>query len=240
MHKCSSWALFFGRTRSSSLFSPLSSSADRVDVQLQSYHRSYSHQQMFAQQQGIYSCLVSSRRPPHRTNRYSCIDSVNVTDRWAPLVVCQGCVYGEPKEIQPASSGAFEAASYFTNTAAPQSAGESSMCCSHNVLRMAQSAWNSLTKSQFLSSFTGLSDSALSCTVTFKFCATLCHPNLTLSPTPLASTPPPHWENRLFFQAQTTCWMDSEPLNVMNATCLHDWFTDWAASILETLASAHN
>lgn len=170
---------FFGRTRSSSLFSPLNSSADRVEVQLQSYHKSYSHQQMFAQQQGIYSCPVSSCRRPRRTNRYSCIDSVTVNDRCAPLVVCQGCVYGEPKEIQPASSGGFESASYFTNTAAPHSAGESSMCCSHNVLRMAQRAWNSLTKSQFLGSFPGLSDSALSCTVIFKFCAMPCHPTLT-------------------------------------------------------------
>lgn len=44
---------FPDRTRSSSLFSPLNSSADRVDAQLQSYHKAYGHQQVFAQQQGI-------------------------------------------------------------------------------------------------------------------------------------------------------------------------------------------
>lgn len=72
------FSFFFGRTRSSSLFSPLNSSADRVDVQLQSYHKAYSHQQMFAQQQGIDSLK------PCRTDKYSCIDSVNATDRCAP------------------------------------------------------------------------------------------------------------------------------------------------------------
>lgn len=233
-----SFLSLFGRTRSSSLFSPLNSSADRVDVQLQSYHKSYSHQQMFAQQQGIDSRLVSSRRP-RRTNtkRYSCIGSVNVTDRCTPLVVCQGCVYGEQKVIQPASSGGFEAASYFTNTAASHSAGESSMYYSQNNWKMDLKLIDE--KSVF----------ELSCWLEWFSPFLHCHlqvlrstasPLLDMTRTPSASTPPPHCKNRLFFQARTTCWMDSEPLSVMNATCLHDWFADCAASFLETLASVRN
>lgn len=61
-----------------------------------------------------------------------------------PPVVCQGCVYGEGKVLQPASNGGFEAASYFTNSAASHSAGESRMCCSLNNLRKTSSAWRKL------------------------------------------------------------------------------------------------
>nr|XP_046265140.1 zinc finger protein GLIS1 [Scatophagus argus]XP_046265141.1 zinc finger protein GLIS1 [Scatophagus argus] len=38
--------------RAKSLFSPVSSLSDRAEVQLQGYHKAYSHQQMFSQQQG--------------------------------------------------------------------------------------------------------------------------------------------------------------------------------------------
>lgn len=137
-----SFLYFFGRTRSSSLFSPLNSSSDRVDVQLQSYHKAYSHQQMFAQPQGIDSRLVSSTAASDKQMFMHRQRQRHWPLPCTPLVVCQGCVYGEQKVIQPASSGGFEAASYFANTAASHSAGESSMCCSHNNSRMTQSAWN--------------------------------------------------------------------------------------------------
>ncbi|XP_070701194.1 zinc finger protein GLIS1 [Pempheris klunzingeri] len=42
--------------RSTSLFSPVSSSSDSADVQLQGFHKTYSHHQVFSQQQG---CLYA-------------------------------------------------------------------------------------------------------------------------------------------------------------------------------------
>lgn len=87
--------------------------------------------------------LTDSRRP-RRTNRFSLTVSSHVADLCTPPCVCQGCVYGEGKVLQPASNGGFEAASYFTNSAASHSAGESRMCCSFNNLRMTSSAWRKL------------------------------------------------------------------------------------------------
>lgn len=60
------FCFFPNRPRPSSLFSPLNSSADRVDAPLQSYHKAYSHQQVFAQQQGT---TVDCRQC--QTNRFS-------------------------------------------------------------------------------------------------------------------------------------------------------------------------
>lgn len=47
-------------------------------------------------------------------------------------VVYQGCVYGEEKVVQPVGDGGFEAAGYFTNSAASHSTGENRIPYSKN------------------------------------------------------------------------------------------------------------
>lgn len=65
------WYCTANRNRSTSLFSPVSSSSDRADVQLQSYHKTYSHQQVFSQQQGTDTQRVStSSAPPNQYDVY--------------------------------------------------------------------------------------------------------------------------------------------------------------------------
>lgn len=90
------------------------------------------------------SKVSSDSRRPRRTNRFSLQSAATSLTFALPPVVCQGCVYGEGKVLQPASNGGFEAASYFTNSAASHSAGESRMCCSLNDLRKTSSAWRKL------------------------------------------------------------------------------------------------
>lgn len=102
------------RNRPTSLFSAVSSSSDRADVQLQGYPKTYSHQQVFSQQQGtdnISSLTVS-------------VWLVLFLTFIVSSVVPQGCLYGEGKVVQPVSDGGFEPASYFTNPSASHSTGK--------------------------------------------------------------------------------------------------------------------
>lgn len=59
--ECSSW-FYTNRNRSASLFIPVSSASDRADLHLQNYHKTYSQQQVFSQQQGTDSAHQTCHR----------------------------------------------------------------------------------------------------------------------------------------------------------------------------------
>lgn len=110
------------RNGSLPLFSPVSSSSDRANGQLQTYPKTYSQQQVFSQQQGSDGF---TRQP-----RLSVQGTLPVLVLFWTLiissVVFQGCVYREGK-VQPVSDGGFEPASYFTNPTSSPSAGKTAM-----------------------------------------------------------------------------------------------------------------
>lgn len=126
--KCSSW-FYTNRNRSASLFIPVSSASDRADLHLQNYHKTYSQQQVFSQQQGTDSAhqtcvaVIGSYKP--------------ITMNSVCSMVFRGCVYGEGKVVQPVSEGGFEPASYFTNPAAAHSPGRT-MCSKQNTCWMVE------------------------------------------------------------------------------------------------------
>lgn len=129
--KCSLW-FYTNRNRSASLFIPVSSASDRADLHLQNYHKTYSQQQVFSQQQGTDSAhqtcvtVIGSYKP-------ITMNSVSLLTFIICSMVFRGCVYGEGKVVQPVSEGGFEPASYFTNPAAAHSPGRTT-CAPNKIL----------------------------------------------------------------------------------------------------------
>lgn len=119
------------RNRPTPLFSPASSSSDRADVQLQGYHKTYSHQQVFSQQQGTDRAHRARVSIVSLTRSVCCLLWSFMT--FIISVLLQGCVYGEGKAGQPVSDGGFEPASYFTNPAASHSTGKTDRQQSNGV-----------------------------------------------------------------------------------------------------------
>lgn len=127
------WCCVANRNRPTSLFmsadvSPVSSSSDRANVQLQGYHKTYNHQQVFSQQQG------TDKSPPntcqHQQPQHICMTFVFCCSLRFPLWFFQGCLYGEGKVVQPVSDGGFEPASYFTtsSSSSSHSTGKTAQC----------------------------------------------------------------------------------------------------------------
>ena len=131
------------RNRPTSLFNPVSTSSDRADIQLQGYHKTYSHQQVFTQQQQHQQQGTDGVISPIKSVWLS---TARVWCFIISSVVLQGCVYGEGKVVQPVSDGGFEPASYFTNPTAAHSTGKIEVRTT--LVTWLKSVWHTLTFSK--------------------------------------------------------------------------------------------